>query len=354
MEQKRRLRIVEKRPETPDAATLVLEAADRQDFDYQPGQFISLIFNVLGHEKRRAYSFSSCPGADLLPSITIKRAPNGEFSNWLISHAQVGDTLVAGEVAGQFLLPQKPASRLFYLAAGSGITPIFSHLKRLLDMQDTRFGLPHSTTLLYANRDSRSTLFKTRLDAWHAAQSDHFSVQYFFSKEKSAGHGRLNKDLFEQAVLRPFGRRITQKDRAGAQFYLCAPIALMRMAEMALRTLGFPEENIHKEVFQPDTRLPQRRLNTARSHTVVAIGKDGQRIEFQVFEGETILNGALRQNIALPYTCKSGVCFTCLARCLRGEVEVAFVQQTKREGPGALVNTCIGYALTEVVELKYE
>ena len=101
-------------------------------------------------------------------------------------------------------------------------------------------------------------------------------------------------------------------------------------------------------------RLPKRVIDTTKTHRIVVTGNTSERTEFQIFSGETILNGALRQHIALPYTCKSGVCLTCLARCHRGEVEMDFVEQTRHEGPGALINTCIGYAATDEVELAFE
>jgi ring-1,2-phenylacetyl-CoA epoxidase subunit PaaE len=108
-----------------------------------------------------------------------------------------------------------------------------------------------------------------------------------------------------------------------------------------------------KETFVPETHLPVRKIDPSKTHNIVAVGKN-ERIEFQTFEGETILNAALRQGIALPYTCKSGVCFTCLAKCVEGEVDVMFVDSTRREGPGQMVNTCIGYAVTDKVKLVYE
>jgi ring-1,2-phenylacetyl-CoA epoxidase subunit PaaE len=235
-----------------------------------------------------------------------------------------------------------------------------SHLKKLLLIDGMTSSHPVNKSsrivLYYANRDSHSTIFKSQIDRWMQEFPGRFECLYFFSKEKNAPHSlhrHLNNELLETLVHRYFGEKITTRNFQKTLFYLCAPMALMRMAEMTLRTMGFPEKNILKETFVPETRLPAREIDRSKTHAIVAVGR-GERIEFQTFEGETILNAALRQGIALPYTCKSGVCFTCLAKCLEGEVDVAFAEATKREGAGQMVNTCIGYAVTERVELLYK
>ena len=354
MEQRRRLRILSKIPETGDTATFVLEPADGLPLHYLPGQYLTLLFQSNAQEKRRAYSFSTCPGVDALPAITVKRVVNGEFSNYLLRHVEPGDLLDAIEPNGLFLLPEKQVDTLFFIAAGSGITPVFSQLKMLLQSRENA----HWNTkivLYYANRDSQSTIFKSQIDRWIAEYPERFKCVYFFSREKNAKNAlsrHLNNELLEQLLLAHFQGKIAPRQRRNAWFYLCAPTALMRMARMTLRTLDFPDEHIRQETFLPDTRLPERMVDTSKTHTIYAKGKNEQ-IEFQTFEGETILNAALRQGIALPYTCKSGVCFTCLAKCTAGEVEVAFVDSTRREGPGSMVNTCIGYALSERVELVF-
>ncbi len=351
MEKKLLWRVVEKRPEAPEVVTLKLALISGEEITYQPGQYLPIV-RVFSHkEERRAYSFSSCPGVDALPAITIKRIPNGLFSSWLVQQVTEGEVLVSAEPAGRFLLPARRPERLLYVAAGSGITPILSHLKAIFQKKDWE-GVP--VRLLYANRDSEHTIFKQQIDHWIAQWPGRFWVTYFFSREKSglnAEHAHLNNGLFERHLLAFLGGRISASARRGLHTFLCAPVPLMRMARMTLRSLGFPEEHIHQETFTPDPRLRLRQPDPSRRHHITVVFPNGQRAAFEAFEGETILQAALRQGVALPYTCKSGVCLSCLARCVRGEVDVNFVEQTKREGPGALVNTCIGYAVSDAVEL---
>lgn len=352
MEHLRHLRVLGKYWETPDAATFTLAPEDGQAYPYQPGQYLSVVREINGVEKRRAYSFSSCPGVDKFPAITVKRIPNGEFSNWLLEKVQPGDVLRTGAPAGRFLLPEKPPRHLAYLAGGSGITPVVSHLKALFA---SSAGLP--VTLLYANRDREHTIFKDQITRWTAEYAHRFQCIWLFSRDKAAPdalHGHLNNALFESQITQMFGGKISRADRLGTHFFLCAPNALMRMARMTLRVLDVPETHIHQETFLPDTRLPKRPLDTSKTHRIIVNDRTGGRVEFDIYAGETILNGALRQQIALPYTCKSGVCLSCLAQCRRGEVELDFVENTRREGPGGIVNTCIGYAVTAEVELGLE
>lgn len=351
MDKRLRWRIADRRVETPEAVTLTLEPVGGAPVIYEPGQYLPLIRTFGTREERRAYSFSSCLGVDALPALTVKRIPNGLFSTWLVQQTRQGDILESAEPTGRFLLPAQKPERLLYVAAGSGITPILSHLKAIFF---TKNWSDVPVRLLYANRDSAHTIFKRQIDDWINAWPERFEVTYFFSRERGGAHAEqahLNNALFERHLLAFVGGKASVSARNGLLTYLCAPTPLMRMARMTMRALGFPDERILQETFTPDPRLQRRQPDPSRRHRITVTLPDGQRVAFDTFEGETILQAALRQGIALPYTCKSGVCLSCLARCIRGEVDVQFVEQTNREGPGALVNTCIGYAVSDEVEL---
>ncbi|MBK8557967.1 MAG: iron-sulfur cluster-binding domain-containing protein [Lewinellaceae bacterium] len=346
MEQLRELVITRIDWETADTATLTLRPVDGSPLLYEPGQYLSVVRHVLGTQKRRAYSFSSHPAVDPLPQITIKRVPNGEFSNWLLQR-QVGEELTTTNAYGKFTLPAKLPSQLLYIAGGSGITPILSHLKGLLAQKNGPRIL-----LLYANSSAENTIFKTTIDQWAEQFSDRFECIYIFSKTPHVEHGvfgHLNNGLLEQLLE----ARHWIKALPRTLCYLCAPFALMRKAEMMLHVLDCPAEHIHKETFRPDQRMTYRSIDKTRVHQVQAqFGPES--FHFEAYAGETILNAALRQGIALPYSCKSGICLSCLARCTAGEVDIDFVDLQRREGPGALINTCIGYPVSKSVSLHYE
>lgn len=347
MENVRPFRVVDKKMETADSVTLTLQPADGLPYTYQPGQYLSFVFQSAAGEQRRAYSFSSSEGVDDLPQVTVKRVVNGAYSTELVRETEVGDTVFAAGPSGLFTLPQRLPSTILYLCGGSGITPVMSHLKYLLEVETTQ---KPRIVLIYANRTAGQTIFKKELDALAVSHPERFQLFYIFSRdpgEKRALHGHLNNNLFEQLLKKHVGVSHIRRD---AMAYLCAPTALMRMGAMTLRLLDMPDENIRREVFVPDSRLQLRKVDKTQTHTIHLTG-DSETISFETYEGETILNAALRQGIALPYTCKSGVCFTCLAKCIKGEVDVAFFDAVKREGPGSMVNTCIGYAVSGEVEI---
>lgn len=349
-----KLIIRKKIQETADTFSLVLEPAETENLDYLPGQYLPVIYSgITGREERRAYSFSSCPGVDPLPVITIRRVTNGAVSTWLTKHAAPGDVIRAAQPAGRFLLPAQLPETLVYLAAGSGITPIISHLKALFE---TEMPANKRVVLFYAARTPADTIFKSKIDDYLARFSDRFFCNYVFSREKNYPNslfGHLNNTWFSSLIAALWPNGPSALDQKTTRFYLCAPKALMRMAQMTLRVMDFLPENIIQENFVPDMRLPSRVINPAKSHTV-SVFKNGASQKFEVYQGETILNAALRQGIDLPYTCKSGICLSCLAQCTKGFADVAFVEQTLHKGPGDWINTCIAYPTTDQIELYYD
>jgi len=275
---------------------------------------------------------------------------NGEFSNYLIRNVHPGDELETLDALGQFTLKQvRLADRqLFFVAGGSGITPVFSLLKTLLHQEQAPF-----ITLFYTNQSAAHTIFKTSIDAWIARFPDRFQCIYLFSSERHPDrphlHAHLNNGLLEALVA-----QYALFPPEALNFFLCAPEALMRMAEITLRYLGLDETQIHKEVFtvKPTDAHFLPEINPAIHHRITVSGKK-YNAEFEVFEGETILDGALRQGIILPYNCKAGVCTACTAQCTAGTVKMRYNGSQRIGKAGEFVYTCIGYAESERVDLKF-
>ena len=214
--------------------TIFLERRSGEPFLYDAGQFLTLLFTFRGHELRRSYSFSTAPGVDPVPAITVKRVPNGEISRHLLDHLKVGDTLTTLPPAGRFKISDRESDGsislrggVVFIAAGSGVVPVFSLLKQVL--REHPGGRPH---LLTQQHDEESSPFRATLIRMGLNWTEMLTVR----------DGRLTKDKLGDWVL---AAGLPPETR----FYLCGPPDFMRMVHITLRTLGFREEAIRREHF---------------------------------------------------------------------------------------------------------
>lgn len=347
------LQILEKRVESADTASLVLQPLNGF-FSYKPGQFLTLLLSLEGQEIRRSYSFSSSPGVDPYPIITVKRQPNGIASSYLVEKAEPGEVLTALPPAGQFVLPVswRQPHHLFMIAGGSGISPIFSLLKYTLACT-TRFRV----MLVYASRDEQNLIFKEELKKWLDLYPSRFKAIFLLSTPKGgleelngsaqlkAIHGRLGNSLLEEIV-----KDNKPPDESVTDFFLCGPPGLLLKSEMTLRFMGYPKENVHKEVFTitPPFRPPAERLPDG----AVALSRNGSVESFPIRAGQTILEAAEQAEIELPFSCRSGICTTCTAICQEGEVEMYLPDgPLSSSSTKGVIQTCVGYPVTTFTKI---
>lgn len=306
------VRIRDIHTETNQAKTFYLETTDGTPLVYKAGQFITFVFPRQDRpENRRSYSYSTAPGIDPIPAITLKRVPNGEYSRWFIDHAKVGDTLLSIGSAGYFTLPEdlKSYRQLFLIAAGSGITPVFSLLKDVLKNHPE---LP--VVLIYSNRNTLSTIFYKELKALEEKYAGRLTIEFLFSSSADLTRARLGKWLLEvllkKYAVSPFDQTL---------YYLCGPYDYMRMASIVLQTEGVPPENIRKENFAI-VRPKQREEPSDKDPHLVEVRMNGEVYRFTTQYPETILQQAKKSGIQIPYSCESGQCGTCAATCVAGKV----------------------------------
>ena len=320
------LQVVTLRPEATEMVTIVLRRVDGLPLEYKAGQFLTFLFSFGGRELRRSYSFSSAPGVDALPSITVKRVANGEISRFLIDHLQVGDVLRSLPPAGRFVLEEGFGGTLLFLAAGSGMVPVFSLIKSVGNSK---------ILLITQNRDEASIPFREEL----RRLVDEGRLNWVSLLSGVAPVVRLNNGLLQEML----------KDiRGDEHFYLCGPVGFMRMAVFTLRLLGVADEQIKRENFTVEYVPPAPVLaDTGVKRVVVSAG--GQQYEFTTAWPLTILQSALNHGIALPYSCKGGVCSACAAKCVKGRVKMSKNEVLTEKDLGAgLVLTCVGYAETDL------
>ncbi|HEY6900288.1 MAG TPA: FAD-binding oxidoreductase, partial [Puia sp.] len=154
-----KLRVAAIRKEATDAVTIVLEPLGGMEFRYRAGQFLTFLFLFQGHEYRRSYSLSSTPGIDVLPFVTVKRVANGIVSRYLIDRLKVGDILTSLVPAGKFVLEEGASRPLVFLAAGSGMTPVYGLIKEALYKRGAE-----RVVLITQNRDRESIFFRSELE----------------------------------------------------------------------------------------------------------------------------------------------------------------------------------------------
>lgn len=328
-------------PETTDAATILLESADGKKMEYEAGQFLTFIFNREGLEVRRSYSFSSTPEIDEFPAITIKRIPNGAVSRFLLDHLQKDEILTALPASGRFTIDTHPdlKRQVFFISAGSGITPVFSLLRKIIKKEPLT-----QITLIYQNRDEHSAIFGKLLHELEKKHRDQLKWINLLSRPEKHPHAshRLTNSLLEKLVnthLLP-GREVL--------FYLCGPPAFMRMAWFTIKQMGFTDDQIRKENFTIEY-VPPPPLVADTGPKNVVLHYQKKTFRFNVSYPTNILQAALNNGIQLPYSCRGGRCSTCVARCLKGKVKMSInevlTEKDLREG---LVLTCVGYAETDV------
>lgn len=336
------LRVCDIVSETTDMKTLFLEAANGEPLRYEAGQFLTLLFSFHGRELRRSYSFASTPGIDPVPAICVKRVPNGEISRHLLDHFRVGDLVTTLEPAGRFTLGPTEGGNVIFVAAGSGIVPVYSLLKKVLSC---RQGV--AVKLLTQQHDVAASPFRTalqRLEALFGAD------RLEWTEMLTVRDGRMHRAWLEERVQA--GGRAT----LDGEYYVCGPPDFMRMVQFTLRSLGILDERIRREHFTVGRIPPAPPIFDATPKRITIRGAESPApaaFRFTAVWPDSILDAGLRQGIALPYSCRAGRCSSCVARCLAGRVRMTnnevLTEKDVREG---LVLTCTGYAETDV-ELSY-
>lgn len=343
MEQILQLRIVDIIPEAEETYSFILEDFDGNDINYKAGQFITLIFYINNREVRRSYSISSTPGVDNRLQISVKRVHNGEISRHLMDHYAVGDILTALAPAGMFILEENnyDNSDVFLLAAGSGITPIISLIKELLYKRNAI-----SVILMYQNRSVEHTIFRSAIQHIAAEFPDKFRwLDFRSADQEDTFYRRLNNEKLEELI--PL---FLKHNREKASFFICGPESFMRMCKFTITLMGFSSSQIKKEHFVIDKPPAPPLIVNPQSCKVSVLS---QYISFQTEYPKTILQSALDQQIALPYSCKGGRCSACIARCVSGEVIMSMNDVlTEKDLQAGLILTCVGYAVTDI-ELEY-
>jgi ring-1,2-phenylacetyl-CoA epoxidase subunit PaaE len=348
------LRVRDVRRDTDDAVVVTFDVpdAERGTFRFAPGQYLTVRSPAAGADVRRSYSICAAAGEPL--RVGVRRVPGGAFSTWLHEHLRAGDTLEVMEPQGRFgaALQGRP-EHVLAIAGGSGITPILSIVKTLLEADPAT-----RVTLLYGNRTAASTMFKEELEDLKNRYLTRLAIHPVFSREQVDAPlqaGRLDRErigLFLRTLVDP-----STIDHA----FVCGPHAMNDEAEAALRKAGVADDRIHVERFGiPPEARPAGDPHAAQPGDAdaarVTVIRDGLTREIAFGKGDpSILEAAARAGMDVPYSCKSGVCATCRARLLEGQVRMDrnFALE-KADLAAGFILTCQAHPLTERVVVSFD
>lgn len=350
------LAIAEIIPETAEAKSIRFAVPEelRETFLFKPGQHLTLKAEINGEEVRRNYSLCVAPH-DGQVMVTVKRIAGGLFSNWANDNLKPGDRIEVMAPHGSFTWDFRPGAANHYVgfAGGSGITPIMSLLKTaLLTEPESRF------TLFYGNRDSQSVIFLEQLAQLKNRFMNRLQVHHFLAEEAE------EIDLFNGMLDRAKCDEIlaTLVDPAdAAAFFICGPGPMMDAAEEALKAQAVSADRIHLERFTADRpsaalEAQMQALTREAAGLTMLVTLDGRkrRVAFDAGAGN-ILDSARAAGLPAPFACKAGVCATCRARVVSGQVEMAArYGLTDEEVASGYVLTCQSVPKSEGVELDYD
>lgn len=329
-------------PEAKDTISYVLEETSGQPVIYEAGQFLTFLFDYHGQEIRRSYSMGSTPGIDAQVFITVKKKENGAISRYILEHWHEGTIIHSLPASGRFTLATDPSQQrqVCFIAAGSGIVPVFALLKKLLHEE------PHSQALLlYQNHNENNIIYHAAIQQLAEQYPARFTRIDLLSHPilHDLPHQRLNNGLLESILTKNHGPSTINF------FYTCGPASFMRMVQFTLRVMGVDESRIRKENFTVDT-VPPPAFTIDPAPRTVQVRQEERLYEFTVSYPDTILQAALNHRIKLPYSCRGGRCSTCTARCLSGAVKMNINEVlTEQDLQSGLILTCVGYAMTDLV-----
>jgi ring-1,2-phenylacetyl-CoA epoxidase subunit PaaE len=353
------VKVIRVRRETKDCVSIAFDVPQhlRALFSFTAGQYVNLRVVVDGEELRRSYSLCSTPHSGEW-CVAVKRVEGGRFSEYANTKLQTGDTIDVMPPDGKFCFePDQRAKRhVLAIAAGSGITPIFSIVTTLLEREPLS-----QLTLIYGNRRVRDIIFKEAIEDLRDRFLSRFQLVHVLSQEPQESPIAIGRIRRENVLS------ICDKLASNAKFnraYVCGPIGMTDEASLALRDYGLEDAAISRELFAAVGVAPLRAAAQTRvrdelvdspAAQVVVIADGIERTLRVPLQGQTILEAARAAGIDAPFACKAGVCCTCRAQVLAGSVRMdANYTLEQHEMNRGFVLTCQAHPTTERVVVSFD
>lgn len=350
--------------ETESCITLLFDINQdiKDKFTFIAGQYLTIKATINGEEVRRAYSI--CTGQnDESIGVSIKKVQGGKMSTYLNESVQTGDVLEVMKPEGKFTLITHIDTQRdhYFFAAGSGITPVMSMIKSMLEDE------PKSTAyLLYGSKDEHNIIFRDQLEELSKRYEGQIVIDHTLSrptKEKSSGLlGILGKKQSKWQGLK--GRINSQKvahfvqnnppKTDKAEYYICGPGDMIDIVQTTLIGNGVQKSNIHQEYFST-AKNDDVEVVSATSDAQMTAHLKGEAIKLTISKGKTILDTLLDAGHEAPYSCTSGACSTCMAKVLKGQVKMeACFALDEDEVESGYILTCQSHPTSSEIEIEYE
>ena len=347
------LKVKDIRKETNQAVSIAFELpADlKNTFSFESGQYVTVKKNVDGEDIRRSYSICSTPFEEEI-RIGVKKIDNGKMSGFLNDQLTVGDELEIMPPAGNFTA-KNHAGNIIGVAAGSGITPVFSLLKSVIKAGG-------KFTLFYGNINEASTIFKKELDALATNHPNNFVVHYTYDEGAVSQLEAIQCGRIDEQKMNDFIKLNLEILKADG-FYICGPEAMINTVNETFKKMGVADEKIHFELFTTPVKKAESLEQAApdssyegTSHVTVIM--DGEEFEFDLnSKGATILDTAIEQGADAPFSCKGAVCCTCKAQIVEGKatMEMNYALSDEEVADGFIL-TCQAHPASDKLVVDYD
>ena len=332
--------------ETASAVSVVFDIPEsiQTSFSFKAGQYITLKTILNGEEVRRAYSICSSPKSGEV-KVAVKAVENGTFSVFATEKLKSGDEIEVHEPEGKFILEPQSGKNYIAFAAGSGITPVLSMVKTVLqDTSDASF------TLIYGNKSVSDTIFKSELDALQSEYANRFNLHYVFSQQNIEGSlfGRIDEGFTNYYVKNIY--KNVDFDSA----YLCGPEEMIKTVSETLQGNGFNESKILFELFTASSDEGDT-SGVKDGETSVSVLLDDEEFAFTMKQTDTILAASLREKIDAPYSCQGGICSSCMARITEGKAIMTKNSiLTDSEIEDGYILTCQAHPTTSKIHVDFD
>lgn len=337
--------IKEIKQETANAVSIVFDITDEiaPEFTFVSGQYITLKKEINGKEIRRAYSICSTPESGEI-RVAVKAVENGIFSTYATKELKVDDEIEISTPEGRFLLNPEANKNYIAFAAGSGITPILSMVKTVLENETSS-----TFTLIYGNKSVKDTIFYDDLLALQS-KFNNFNLEFVCSRERQENmlFGRIDKP-FSNFFIKNKYKKLTF-DAA----FLCGPEDMIQTVSNTLKEAGFAEENIHFELFT--AAINEEATSEIKEGTSeITVLLDDRETTFTMTQTDDILAATLRNDLDPPYSCQGGVCSSCLAKVTEGKaVMTKNTILTDGEVKEGYILTCQAHPTTSSISIDFD